>query len=72
MTDNHWSTRAALELDVAAAFVYVEKPERAVRQGGRRLAFSSEVWWEPPDGVGYRRSVYSPESLPGDDFVPAG
>jgi hypothetical protein len=69
MTDTPWNTRPVLELDLSAAAVYVEKPERAPRLGGRWLVFEDAVWWELPDGAGYRKSLYSVDSFPGHDFV---
>ena len=72
MAGDAWARREVLELDTAAAVVWVEKPERSPRLGGRWLVFveSREVWWEMPDG-GYRRSVHGLSAFPGTDFVPA-
>lgn len=72
MADNPWTSRAVLELDIAAAAVFVETPERTPRLGGRWLVYDAEVWWELPDGAGYQRSVYTPAAFPGVDFMSAG
>jgi hypothetical protein len=69
MTDNPWATRQVLELDTSMATVYVEKPGRTPRQGGRWLVTDTEVVWELPDGAGYRLSIYSPSSFPSEDFM---
>jgi hypothetical protein len=68
MTDTPWNTRPVLELDLSTATAYVERPGRRPRLGGRWLVFEREVWWELPDG-GYRKSLYSVDSFPGQDFV---
>ena len=63
------NSRTVLELDVTAATIYVEKPELTPRQGGRWLVFPNGVWWETPDGAGYRQVNYAPQAFPGADFT---
>ncbi len=71
MADDAWGRREVLELDVSTATVWIEKPARTPRLGGRWLAFadSGEVWWELPDGGGFRRSLYALSAFPGIDFI---
>jgi hypothetical protein len=72
IVSNSWATKEVLELDLSAAVAYVEVADREPKLGGRWLVFAEtgEVWWELPDGTGYRRSVYSAQALPGRDFTP--
>ncbi|REH44664.1 hypothetical protein BCF44_108144 [Kutzneria buriramensis] len=72
MAGNPWDTRPVLELDITAAKVFVEVSTQSPKQGGRWLVFPDVVWWELPDGGGYRKSVYAPDSFPGKGFTSAG